>query len=185
MIDRERWTAAMGLGFFLVRSGSRSYVGHTGGMPGHITAVFTDRESKTGGVVLSTSSTTPDITGFAVGLADLVTENDPVEPDRWRPGTSVPEELADLVGRWYSEGMAFDFSVREGRLEAREPDLPEHKPSSVFEQVEPDLFRTVQGREAGELLRVSRGPDGRPRKMNWATYLVTREPYAFCEWLAE
>jgi CubicO group peptidase (beta-lactamase class C family) len=185
MIDRERWTAAMGLGFFLVRSGSRSYVGHTGGMPGHITAVFTDRENKTGGVVLSTSSTTPDITGFAVKLADLVTENDPVEPDPWRPGTSVPAELADLVGRWYSEGAPFDFSVREGRLEAREPDLPEHKPSSVFEQVEPDLFRTVQGREAGELLRVSRGPDGRPRKMNWATYLVTREPYAFGEWLAE
>jgi hypothetical protein len=97
----------------------------------------------------------------------------------------VPEELADLVGRWYSEGGAFDFSVREGRLEARAAGLPEHLPSSRFEQVEPDLFRTVAGREAGELLRVSRGADGHPRKMNWATYLVTREPYGFGEWLAE
>ena len=34
VMDRERWTAAMGLGFFLVRSGPRTYVGHTGGMPG-------------------------------------------------------------------------------------------------------------------------------------------------------
>ena len=33
------------------------------------------------------------------------------------------------------------------------------------------------------LLRVTRDPDGRPVKMNWATYLVTREPYAFGEWL--
>jgi CubicO group peptidase (beta-lactamase class C family) len=185
MIDRERWTAAMGLGFFLVRSGNRTYVGHTGAMPGHITAVFTDRESKTGGIALTTSSTTEDITGFAVTLADLVTENDPVEPEPWRPGTSVPSELEDLLGRWYSEGAPFDFFVREGRLEARAPDLPEHKPSSAFEQVGPDLFRTVAGREAGELLRVARDAGGRPRKMNWATYLVTREPYAFGEWLAE
>jgi hypothetical protein len=135
--------------------------------------------------VLTNSGTTPDITGFAVALADQVTEHDPVEPDPWRPGSTVPAELADLVGRWYSEGTAFDFSVRQGRLEARATDLPEHKPSSLFEQVEPDVFRTVSGREAGELLRVSRDADGRPRKMNWATYLVTREPYGFGEWLAE
>jgi CubicO group peptidase (beta-lactamase class C family) len=44
MVDRERWQAALGLGFFLMRSGNRAYVGHTGGMPGHITGLFTDRE---------------------------------------------------------------------------------------------------------------------------------------------
>ena len=33
-----RWTAAMGLGFFLVRTATgRTYVGHDGGIPGHIT----------------------------------------------------------------------------------------------------------------------------------------------------
>jgi CubicO group peptidase (beta-lactamase class C family) len=183
MIDRERWTAAMGLGFFLQRSGTRTYVGHTGGMPGHITALFTDRESRTGAVVLTNSGTTPEIDGFAVALADHVTEHEPVDPQPWRPGTHVPEELADLVGVWWSEGSPFTFSVREGRLEARSPSLPEHKPSSVFERLEPDLFRTVSGREEGELLRVTRGADGRAMKMNWATYLVTREPYAFGEWL--
>jgi CubicO group peptidase (beta-lactamase class C family) len=183
VMDRERWTAAMGLGFFLTRSGDRTYVGHTGGMPGHITALFTDRESKTGGMALTTSGTTPDIAGFAMTLADLVTDHDPVEPEPWRPGSVVPEELADLVGVWYSEGSPFTFSVREGRLEARAHGLPDHKPSSRFEQVGPDLFRTVAGRERGELLRVSRDDEGRVSKMNWATYLVTREPLAFGEWL--
>jgi CubicO group peptidase (beta-lactamase class C family) len=183
MIDRERWAAAMGLGFFLLRSGTRTYVGHTGGMPGHITALFTDREAKTGAVVLTNSGTTPEIDGFAVALADHVTEHEPVVPEPWRPGTHVPEELADLVGMWWSEGSPFAFSVREGRLEARAPLLPEHKPSSKFEQLEPDVFRTVAGREEGELLRVTRDAAGRAVKMNWATYLVTREPYAFGEWL--
>jgi hypothetical protein len=62
--------------------------------------------------------------------------------------------------------------------------VPEHKPSSVFEQVEPDVYRTVSGREEGELLRVTRDADGRATKLNWATYLVTRQPYAFGEWQA-
>jgi hypothetical protein len=35
----------------------------------------------------------------------------------------------------------------------------------------------------GELLRITRDPDGRVTKMNWATYLVTRAPLAFGEWL--
>jgi CubicO group peptidase (beta-lactamase class C family) len=183
VMDRERWTGAMGLGFFLVRSGTRTYVGHTGGMPGHITALFTDRDAKTGGIALTSSGAAPDIAGFAVALADTVTEHDPVEPQPWRPGTVVPPELADLVGVWYSEGSPFVFTVREGRLEARAEGLPEHKPSSRFEQVSPDLFRTVAGREHGELLRVTRDADGRVTKMNWATYLVTREPLAFGEWL--
>jgi hypothetical protein len=173
----------MGLGFFLARSGTRTYVGHTGGMPGHITAVFTDRSSKTGGIVLTNAGTTPDIAGFATTLADLVTEHDPVDPEPWRPGTAVPPELADLVGVWYSEGSPFTFSVCRGVLEARAHGLPEHKPSSRFEQVGPDLFRTVAGRENGELLRVTRDDEGRVAKMNWATYLVTREPLAFGEWL--
>lgn len=181
MIDAERWTSAMGLGFFLQRSGERTYVGHTGGMPGHVTALFTDRQAKTGAVVLTNSSTPPDIAGWAIALADHVTEHDPVEPTLWRPGTSVPDELVELLGRWYSEGSPFDFSVREGRLEARSPALPAHKPSSVFAKVGDDLYRTVAGREAGELLRVSRDASGAVRQLNWATYLVTRAPLAFGE----
>src|SRR3954452_12040843 len=153
MIDRERWTAAMGLGFFLARSGTRTYVGHTGGMPGHITALFTDREAKTGGLVLTSSGTTPDVAGFAITLADLVTDHEPVEPAPWTPGTTVPDDLAELVGVWYTEGSPFTFSVREGRLEARAPGVPDHKPASRFERVERvehDLYRTVAGREPGE-----------------------------------
>ncbi|SDU81225.1 CubicO group peptidase, beta-lactamase class C family [Microlunatus sagamiharensis] len=179
MIDADGWTSAMGLGFFLQRVNGRTYVGHTGGMPGHVTALFTDREARTGGVVLTSSSTPPDIAGWAIALADHVTEHDPVELEPWRPGTSVPPELVPLLGRWYTEGSPFDFSVREGRLEARSPQAPKDKPPSVFEPVGEDLYRTVSGREAGELLRVGRDATGAVRKLNWATYLATRQPLAF------
>ena len=183
MIDRERWAGAFGLGFMLLRSGNRMYVGHTGGMPGHITGLFTHRETGTGGLVLMNSTSAPDPATFAIALADHVIDNDPVEDEVWRPGAAVPEELAGVLGLWYSEGAPFVFSVKQGCLEARAQALPEHKPSSVFEKVSDDVYRTVKGRERGELLRITRDADGRVTKMNWATYLVTREPYAFGEWL--
>ena len=179
LIDTDRWLGGMGLGLFLIRSGTRVYAGHTGGMPGQISGVFTHRESGTGGVVLMNATTSPDPAAFAVDLADHVLDNEPEQPEVWRPGTEVPDELVELTGRWYSEGQPFDFSVRQGRLEARAATLPEHKPSSVFEKVGDDLYRTVAGRERGELLRITRNPDGQVTKMNWATYLVTRDPRPF------
>ncbi|HEU5265273.1 MAG TPA: serine hydrolase domain-containing protein, partial [Jatrophihabitans sp.] len=56
MVDTQRWGMSFGLGFMLARSGDRLYAGHTGGMPGHITGLFTDRAGKTGAVVLMNSS---------------------------------------------------------------------------------------------------------------------------------
>lgn len=185
MADLDRWTLAFGLGFMLRRSNDRVLVGHTGGMPGHTTGLFTHRASGTGGMVLMNSSSAPDPAALAVSLADRVLDTDPEPRTPWLPGTDVPEEYLPLVGRWFTEGTPFDFSVRAGRLEARSPDAPAYKPPSVFVKVADDLYRTESGREQGELLRIGRGPDGRVRKMNWATYLVTREPLAFGEQPAE
>ncbi len=183
VMDRERWAGAFGLGFMLLRSGNRTYVGHTGGMPGHITGLFTDRESGTGGLALMNSTSAPDPAALAMALADYVIENDPADQPVWRPGTEVPSELEGVLGQWFSEGAAYVFSVKQGRLEARSPSLPEHKKPAVFEKVGDDLYRTVDGREVGELLRITRGDDGQVTKLNWATYLFTREPLAFGQWL--
>ena len=183
MADLERWQLTWGLGFMLLRSGERIYVGHTGGMPGHITGMFTHRPSATSAVVLMNSTSAPDPAALAVELADHVLDEDPAEPEAWVPGSEVPEELRGIMGQWYSEGSPLVFTVRRGRLEARATKAPEHKPPSVFEKVGADLFRTISGRESGELLRVTRDEDGQVVKMSWATYLVTREPLAFGQWL--
>jgi hypothetical protein len=186
LLTTENWNAAMGLGFFLVRTGSgtsgRTWVGHTGGMPGHITGVFTHRESGTGGIALmnNTAPVPPD--AFAIALAEHVVEHDPVEPEPWRPGTSVPEEFRGIIGRWFSEGQPFVFWVEQGELKARvDKPATEKLTASRFEKVADDVYRDVAGRERGELLRVTRAPDGSVTKLNWATYLFTREPIAFGE----
>jgi CubicO group peptidase (beta-lactamase class C family) len=181
--DPEAWTLGWGLGLMLFRSGDKIFVGHTGGMPGHITGLALHRPTSTAGIVLMNSTSAPDPAAFAIELADHVVEDDPEGPDMWGPGREVPNELTGVLGRWYSEGTAFTFSVRDGTLEARLDKAPASKPPSVFESLGDDLFRTTSGREAGELLRVTRAADGTVSKLNWATYLFTREPYAFGEWL--
>jgi hypothetical protein len=131
------------------------------------------------------TSSAADPAALAVDLADYVITHEPAEQPVWRPGTDVPAELQAVLGRWFSEGQPFTFSVREGRLEARADGVPADKPPSVFERVADDLYRTESGRETGELLRITRDVDGLVTRMHWATYLVTREPYAFGEWLTD
>ena len=184
LLDTERWNGGMGLGLFVLRTPSgRTWVGHDGGMPGHLTALLTHRESGTGGIVLMSNTAGPDPAALALQLADRVVEDLPVEDEPWRPGTSVPEELAGVIGRWYSEGRGFVFSVREGRLEARQDGAPASRAPSVFVAEGADRYRTESGRERGELLRVTRDAAGAVDRLHWATYLFTRAPLGFGEHL--
>jgi hypothetical protein len=112
-----------------------------------------------------------------------VIEHDAAAPDPWTPGEAVPDELAGVLGTWFSEGQAFTFSVRRQTLECRLDAAPKSRPPSVFTKIGDDVYRTASGRETGELLRVTRDANGLVTKLNWATYLFTREPYAFGEWL--
>jgi CubicO group peptidase (beta-lactamase class C family) len=182
LMDPDRWNVGMGLGLFVVRAGTRSWVGHDGGMPGHITSFQTHRQSGTGGIVLMNATDSPDPTGFAIELAARVADDVPTEDSPWRPGTEVPDDLVGILGRWYTEGRPLTFSVREGHLEAAADGLPGRAPS-VFAAEGPDLYRTVSGRERGELLRVTRDDDGRVLELHWATYLVSRQPLGFGEHL--
>jgi hypothetical protein len=131
------------------------------------------------------STSAPDPAALAIDLASYVIANEPAVPPLWTPGTEVPPDLVGILGRWFSEGRPIDFSVRQGRLLARAADAPEDTPPSVFVHVEDDVYRTESGRETGELLRITRDTDGTVTRLHWATYLVTREPYAFGEWLTE
>ncbi len=179
----ERWLFGFGLGFMLVRLGDRVVVGHTGGMPGHITGTFVHRSSGTAGIALMNTTSAPDPAGLATDLLLKTLTADPELPTTWTPGTSVPDDLAGILGTWFSEGSPYVFSVREGALQATAQGAPDWKPPAVFEKLSEDVYRTISGRETGELLRITRDPSGTPTTLHWATYLCTRQPLAFGEWL--
>jgi CubicO group peptidase (beta-lactamase class C family) len=177
----DRFSAAHGLGFMIVRQGDRTWFGHTGGTPGGITGAFSHRESGTTAVVLMNNTGASDPAGTAIQLGEQVVTRDPAPLEPWTPGTVAPPELLPLVGLWFSEGAPFVFRIREGRLEAVVGGADPTLPPSVFEPEGDDVFRTVSGRERGERLTVRRRADGSVRMLNWATYRFTREPLGFGE----
>ena len=175
MADPYRWSLAWGVGLALMRKDERIYCGHDGGMPGYLANVLIDRSDKLGAAVL--------VNGESVGPAELALElvektreRYPPEADGWRPGEPPPPELATALGRWWSEGAEFIFRWHEGRLETRWAEAPAWMPWTRFERLDGDRFRTVFGRERGELLRLVRDANGNVTRMYWATYPLSRTP---------
>jgi len=179
MANNERWDAAYGLGLALARLGDRVFVGHSGGMPGFLSNVAVSRKERIGAVVFTNATAGVDPGEIALKLATTAIEQLPADPEPWSPGEAPPPELAGVVGRWWSEGSEFLFRIHDGKLEARSLEAPDWIDWSVFDPLGDDRFRTLQGRERGELLRVVRDADGTPVRLYWATYPFTRRPQVF------
>jgi hypothetical protein len=129
--------------------------------------------------VLTNTSAGARPEALALELARAAIDLLPEETEPWLPGEPAPDEAAPLLGLWWSEGHKLVFAWRRGRLEARLLDGAPGRDVSSFERMAADLYRCVEGRERGELLRVVRDGDGSVRKLYFATYPLLREPSTF------
>ena len=120
------WTAAVGLGLLpaSARPPDRTYVGHDGGIPGHVTSRVHPPRERHRRHRADEQHAAPDPATIAIGLADHVVEHDPVEEEPWQPAADVPEEIVGMLGRWLTEGRPMTITLRAGRLEARMDGLP-------------------------------------------------------------
>ena len=178
MAETDRWTLGWGAGLWLVRRGERVWAGHDGAMPGFLAALAFRPQERLAVSVVTNSGARAGPTELALALGEKELESRPEPPQEWRP-SPPPEDVAALLGAWWSEGYPFTFAWRNGRLEARLDVTPAWRPPSVFERVAPDLWRTVSGRERGERLRVRRDEHGAVTHLNWAGYPFTRDPRPF------
>ncbi len=179
MWDVDAWTLGWGLGLMLLRDGDRVLVGHEGAMPGFLAALWVRRQDAVGAAALVNATSGAQPGTLAAGLVGTVLTAEPAEPEPWRPGPDVDPAAAELLGRWWSEGSEFVFGWYGGHLEARVVGAPPTRPPAVFAPEGSDLWRTVSGREAGELLRVVRDGSGAVARMHWATYGFTRAARVF------
>jgi hypothetical protein len=185
MSDEALWSVGFGLGLILLRQGDRTiHVGHDGAMPGFLAAVFgrrgTGAPPACGVAVLGSSGVATQLLDLTHELLTAAAEHDPPDIEPWAPGEPAPEHLRSVLGPWWSEGYEYVFFWRDGALRARAADAPAGRPPAVFTEVGTDLLRTVSGREAGELLRLTRDPaTGEVVRMHWATYRVTRHQETF------
>jgi CubicO group peptidase (beta-lactamase class C family) len=173
------WTLGWGLGIELWRRGDRIFGGHTGGFPGFLSILLYSRRERIGTVLLANSSRWPRLSATGLDLAEAALEELPPEVEPWAPEEPPLDEILPLLGRWWSEGDEVIFSWRRGKLEARLAAAPPEREPSVFEPEGEDRFRTVSGRERGELLRVVRDDAGEVVRLYWATYPFTRAPEVF------
>jgi len=179
MVDHAGWKLAWGTGLELYRRDDHVFVGHGGAMPGHLAALAVNRKTKIGAAVLTNSGAGPSPEQLALELAVTAIEALPQGSDAWQPGEPAPPEIEPLLGRWWVEGSEMVFSWRQGRLEAKLVDGPPGRDTSTFVQEGEDVFRSAEGRERGELLRVVRNEDGSVEKLYFATYPLRREPSTF------
>jgi CubicO group peptidase (beta-lactamase class C family) len=179
VMANPEWTLGWGLGLELFRTGERILVGHTGGLPGYISVLKTSPDQRVGIVVLTNGSSWPTAQEVAFELATAALDELPREPEEWRAEERPPEEVAPLLGRWWSESAEFVFSWHRRRLEARLAHGPPEREPAVFAPEGADVWRTVSGRERGELLRAVRDEAGDVVKLYWATYPFTRSAEPF------
>ena len=179
MVDHAGWTLAWGTGLELYRRGEHVFVGHGGAMPGHLAGLVVDRKTKVGAAVLTNSGAGASPEKLALDLATAAIAALPAVVEPWQPGDAAPSELEPLLGPWWTEGHQIVLSWRRGRLEAKLLDGVPGRDTSYFEPDGPDRFRSVEGRERGELLRVVRDEGGGVEKLYFATYPLRREPSTF------
>ena len=181
------WLSGFGLGPMLYPQPDRSiHIGHNGAMPGFLAAAYGRQggPGNPGGVaaaVLASSGTASEILDLPHRLITEALASDPMSIEVWKPGTAVPAELSSALGRWWGEGYEYVFRWSNGSLTAAGADDPQWLTPATFAPVagETDIYRTIAGREVGELLRLTRGPDGEITVMHWATYRFTRRQQTF------
>jgi CubicO group peptidase (beta-lactamase class C family) len=184
--EGDLWISGFGLGLLLAPQGKRAvHVGHDGAMPGFLAGVYGRRgdgaPAGLGCAVLGSSGTAGEINELVHELLRLAAEIDPADIEPWAPAPPAPREYRSALGVWWSEGSQFVFSWHDGALQARFAEAPADRQPSVFRALpsRPDVLRTVSGREAGELLRLTRDDTGAIVRMHWATYRFTRLQEAF------
>jgi CubicO group peptidase (beta-lactamase class C family) len=155
-----------GLGLRLVDVDGRSFVGHTGSMPGFLASLFVEPATGDGAIVLANATTGLDADGVP---ARLLTGAPPTGVDRWVPSTAVPGAVEPLLGLWFWGHTATEWRWQHDRVEVRT--LQTGTVSHAFELRGDGTVVGVTGYHRGETLHVHE------THLECATHVYTRVPY--------
>jgi hypothetical protein len=163
-------TSSYGLGLQVLFAEGGRLIGHSGAMPGFVSAVFVDREAGFGGAWAANTTYGGD-RELLGALVDIVREAEPPVADEWRPA-APPEGIGlDRLGTWYWGPNGYGLRAR-GAAELELTPL-DGKGRGAHLVLTDGAWTGRDGYFAGERLRFA--PDGRSFEL--ATFVFTREPY--------
>jgi D-alanyl-D-alanine carboxypeptidase len=164
-----------GLGLQLAVVGDRSYLGHTGSVPGFVAGLFVDRARATAGVCLANAASGVHVQGLPLDLMRVLEELEPTLPDPWTPTVELPPSVRDVLGLWYWGNVAFTLSYQGDRLVGRM--LSDRATWFTVGLVDQERLVGATGYFAGEELRAVHRADGTVGHLECATFIFTRSPY--------
>lgn len=135
-----------GLGLVIANVGDRSYFGHSGGYPGHITMSKVDKERRLSISVLTNSNDGPaaDLTVGLLKLIDLALTRDA----KTEPGKA--KDLKKFEGRFATLWGVTDIAALGGRLYALSPSLGDPASMAIeLELVDDSTLKRVGGSKYG------------------------------------
>jgi CubicO group peptidase (beta-lactamase class C family) len=163
-----------GLGLRLAVVGDRSYLGHTGSVPGFLAGLFVDRAGRTGAVCLANTGYGLRAQDFPIELLCQLEAMEPTIPPPWTPTGEVPPAVGELMGLWFWGNMPCAMSFEGGRIVVSS--LRDGLTWCTFTLLEWGRIVGTTGYFAGEELRaVSRS--GVVSHLECATFIFTRSPY--------
>ncbi|MGH3314773.1 MAG: serine hydrolase domain-containing protein [Nocardioidaceae bacterium] len=170
----EDLSGGYGLGLQMTGPGPLVLVGHGGSVPGFVSAMFVDRSTGVGAVVLSNGGYGLDGTGLTRTLVDTVLEHEPALPKEWLPTASAPDRMTELLGTWHWGHMPFVMTTDGTDLFLASTS---RQKSFSFRPEGTDTYIGLTGYHTGETLRVVRHDDGTVSHLDIATFVFTRVPY--------
>lgn len=175
--------SAYGLGLRLAVEGGRTYVGHTGSMPGYLAGLFVDRAAKTAAVCLANATSGLRCQGLPIDLMATLESAEPAFPSPWEPAGEPPPQVRALLGLWFWGSTGFVASATPDGFALTA--LGGTVPWCTF-RAEPDGLVGTTGYLLAERLQVTRwseaaaaaGADAErvADRLECATFAFTRQP---------
>jgi CubicO group peptidase (beta-lactamase class C family) len=173
----QDWAIGYGLGIQLVRKDGQLFYGHSGSMPGFVSAVWASEQDGLGAVALANATTGAKAVMIALDLIGIVAEREPTLPAPWKPLPEVDQDLLGLTGVWYWGPRPFALRLLADRTIDLSPVGGRNSRTSRY-RPEPDgTWTGLDDYFDGETLRLVRGPDGAVDHIDVGTFVFTREPY--------
>jgi D-alanyl-D-alanine carboxypeptidase len=164
-----------GLGLQLAWSEGRLQYGHSGSVPGFISALRVS-ESGVGAVALANATSSYAMDTLATDLIGLTEYHEPPIPPEWRAAPAVDPAVLSLTGTWYwgpSPQILRVHDYNQLSLAAHS----DHNAPTWFQPAGDGTWLGRNGSHAGETLRVVTRPDGTVSHLDVASLIFTREPY--------